>query len=1106
MKKLLSFLLVPLIILGLAALDVKLAARSLLNPRRVQAVLTQLLGPEFSIRRIAYGLDGIQVKGLRVPSRLGTPDGRLLDVERIALAFSKTALLQGQLLPTDICLDSPRITLLRTAAGEWEIAELFKNLSKGDAAQPPAPSPLADWAPALTINNAMLAIADKKIFAPGRTQVFSDVNIRFIPFSQQRFIVEGEANAGVLGHWRLKGEIDSRTGGFRLTVAIPHMRLDRALAEMLNDEVRSSWDNFLPNGSADLTLEIAYAPEISPTPVITAILDCGTPDDDLAVNFKYVNFAYPTRAVAGRVEIRPGGARLIGLECHTAPSTILRVDGGTDGYERDAAVDLRVDVEGMALNDDLKLALDPGAQRAWDLFEPNGLVDGIARIHRPRGFNVPEVDDVTILCRNIHLRFRNFPYALDDCVGEIQFFGKEIHVKHLTGRHGDAEVRLRGDIFDISGDTRWDVHADAVRVPLAEDLRSALHPNLRSLWDEYEPNGTVDLSWHTFREEGIGHPERHDVVIRCRSVGATYRDIPYPLQNITGEIEYAEGSRVELRNLRGERGRTVIGLNGTVELDTASGDTPITPPEAGVEPPAANGHGNGHAVGNGGGGNGHTNGNGNGNGHGNGNRTGWDLTVTATDLALDNTLRYAVSSRLEETWQMFEPAGTVDLIWQSRRPKGLGTKETQYCRAQAKGVLATFREIPYPVPNLQGEIEYTGNTVRISNLRGRNGNEEILIDGSVHLHDEQPPSLDVTIKGSEVPLDAKLIDAVPKELGEILSSVTPSGSVDFALKCARQYAERPAGVEPPPGALPRWASEVHYSANVKFMDCAFDVGLKITDAFGALVIQGNVFEKEHDSLGSATFSQMKLEGKRFADATSQFLFKDHWLNLHDLSANAYKGLLTGNVRMNTESYAFDGACNLAGLDLRSFSRDTFISGKDVSGSLGAEVRFSGLGKDPNQLAAEGKVAIAQGILWDVPIFLNLLSSLNVQRRQDPQTGSVVFSAANGEIRIRSLEFDSDNMAITGKGSMDFDGNMDLLLDTGVSIAMIPEMPIITQIVGTIRKQLFAVEVKGPFKSPSVGARLLPSLGGSSSERKRAPAGPAGPHPAEVSPPPRRGRD
>lgn len=1090
MKKAFSFALVPLIVLGIAAADVKLIARSVLNPRRVEGMLRSLLGTECSIGKIRYGADRIEVKDLRFPSRLGAPEGQLLAVDKISLAFSKLALATGNVLPAEITLDKPCISLLRTATGEWEIAELFKNLSTGALLPKGGTAATAAWAPALTIRNAILTVQDSTLFAPRHAQVFRGVTFKLTPFTPTRYVVEGEADAGALGRWTLKGQIDTQKPSVEITVSAPNLTLDRRLADTLNENIRSSWDNFLPNGQVDLALEITYN-TVKPNDLdYCAVVDCH------GVDFKYVNFPYATRAVSGRVEIRSGGAKMIGLEMRTVaarcrrpdgsldpeqPVTRLRLDGWTDGFEREAAVNLRIDVGDMDLDENLKHALDKDAQRAWELFEPRGLIDGIARITRPHGLNVPEIDDITILTKGIHLRFQNFPYPVENCRGELQFLGKEIHIKHLTGYHGPAEVRLRGDIFDIAGETGWDVTADATGVPLLQDLRAALQPSLRRVWDDYDPSGTADITWRTSRKQGFGQPEEHHVTTRCRGVSACYKEIPYPLANLTGEIEYT-GPQVFLRNLHGERGKTGVTLNGTVLL-----------PNGRV--------GNGSHIG---GGNGNGNG-GSGGGHGGGDaiaeRPGWDLEVNARNLALDDTLRTAVKSRLEETWQMFEPAGTIDLDWKSTREPGVAGRETQWCRATAKGVLATYREIPYPIPRITGQVEYDGTTVTLRNLMGGEGKETVFIDGAVQLLADRPPHVNVTIRGSEVPLDAKLIDAVPKELGDILASVTPSGSVDFVIRCDRAYAERAADNEPPPGANPRFASEILYSANVLLKDSAFDVGLHVSQAQGNLLMQGEVHERQHGSMGTARFTDMKIEGKHFSNVTSQFIFKNHWLNLHDLAASAYDGHLQGNLRVNTENYQFDGILGIAGLDLHKFRQDTFVKEKDVRGTLGADVRLAGVGKDVNQLHADGKLTISEGQLWDVPLFLNLMSSLNVTRRQPFQTGTVKFVAERGEIKIKSLEFESEEVKMTGKGSMDFDGNMDLLLDAGVSVVGVPEVPLLSPLVRAVRKQLFAVEVKGPFKSPSVGARILPSIGGGNKEDKKPGPAPAGTEPR----PPRRDR-
>jgi len=103
-------------------------------------------------------------------------------------------------------------------------------------------------------------------------------------------------------------------------------------------------------------------------------------------------------------------------------------------------------------------------------------------------------------------------------------------------------------------------------VTLGESLRGALGPEMRSVWSHLRPRGRVDVEAHLAKAFGPDEDLKHHVWVTMRDAQATPDIFPYPLEHVTGQMEF-EGGEVCLRGVRARSGLTEFVLDGRIAYD-----------------------------------------------------------------------------------------------------------------------------------------------------------------------------------------------------------------------------------------------------------------------------------------------------------------------------------------------------------------------------------------------------------------------------------------------------------------------------------------------------------------------------------------------------------
>jgi len=401
------------------------------------------------------------------------------------------------------------------------------------------------------------------------------------------------------------GEATVRLGGWathpgprveaRVRVRGTGVRLDEDLRAALSERQRRAYDLYAPSGTADADVDIYRPGEAGARPQVTVHLTLR----DAA--FTYEKFPYPLRGATGEIVIAPGRTEIRNVQGRHGDARLTLAGELVGQPGAPSSLNLRVAGTDVALDDDLKHALPERQRRTLERFHLSGLADFEGTLTRgpaspgkspappgkspaspgksqaPPGKSPaspgrrPETDgrleyDLTIHLKGARMIYEAFPFLAEEVTGEVRLTRDSCRIESLTGFNSGARIEAEGWIDQQPDDYAMDLTLTGHDVTLGESLRGALGPQVRSAWSRLSPRGRVDVRAHLQKAFGPDQKVDHHVWVTMHDAQATLDMFPYPLEHVTGQLEFV-GSDVRLHDLRARTGLTTFILGGRIGYD-----------------------------------------------------------------------------------------------------------------------------------------------------------------------------------------------------------------------------------------------------------------------------------------------------------------------------------------------------------------------------------------------------------------------------------------------------------------------------------------------------------------------------------------------------------
>jgi AsmA-like protein len=339
-----------------------------------------------------------------------------------------------------------------------------------------------------------------------------------------------------------------------LTARVTDLELNRRMMDMLPDALREKWWRFMPTGRINMEAVLDYDGR-QWTPASLTV-DC------LDVAFSYDKFPYRMEQCTG---------------CISLADDVLSVNlvayGGSrpieiTGWLRQplTAPYGRFDVIGKELELDEKLfsAMKEKPQLVIRSLDPRGTIDVEFSIST-EGPGRPPVKNLRVDLNRCRIEYDKFPYPLGNIQGTLIMQSdrpKEDRwtFHDLEGTNDTARVVCsKGSLTSIHGQSVLDLRFTAENVPLEEELRDAMSPNMYRLWNDLKLQGKVKVSDLVVHYESGW--QRPSVSFRATPQGDSTSIepacFPYRLDNLQGTLVYDNG-HVTIDRFHGRHGEAEV--------------------------------------------------------------------------------------------------------------------------------------------------------------------------------------------------------------------------------------------------------------------------------------------------------------------------------------------------------------------------------------------------------------------------------------------------------------------------------------------------------------------------------------------------------------------
>ncbi|MFQ6035204.1 MAG: hypothetical protein ACE5NM_05075 [Sedimentisphaerales bacterium] len=255
--------------------------------------------------------------------------------------------------------------------------------------------------------------------------------------------------------------------------------------------------------------------------------------------------------------------------------------------------------------------------------------------------------------------------------------------------------------------------------------KSGLFTTLQRFFSRYRPAGRFDID---LEASGNFNQLSESTVagrVYCKDVSIRDRKFPYTIEQITGQVDFTGNSAV-LNNLSGKHGDVKVTFNGW------SKDF--------------------------------------------GPNQQYQIQITSDNMALDDALQDALSTKQKELWSAFSPSGLAAIDYHLSRRSQTDKKKTLI--VELLGAEATYRDFPYLLKNLSGKLSLGRDSITVSDVVSQINGGKITFNGKVAQWDTDRPIYYLSIKAHDISFDSTLARKLLAKQSDFYSRFDMTGLVD----------------------------------------------------------------------------------------------------------------------------------------------------------------------------------------------------------------------------------------------------------------------------------------------------------------------------------------
>lgn len=754
---------------------------------------------------------------------------------------------------------------------------------------------------------------------------------------------------------------------------------------------------------------------------------------DMSALFK--GFPYPLEDIRGTIAFGTGGIELREVTARRGKAR-FEISGSASNVEGRRIYDITVNVKDAALDDELRSAIPANFQRVWEALDPTGRSGANVHVYRRSEDETRHVDVHLAMDGHASIQYEKFPYRLSALKGGIHINGRNVRIDSVVGRRGPASCKIDGEIKGV-GTADWSVQltVTGTDLPLDEVLAEAVGQRGRAALKALRAKGAArDFDariWRTGTD-----PLDYRIVANLEDVTFNLEAFPYEVARTSGTVTIRP-ERAIIENLRGVHGEVAVSAIGQVHLG-----------ERGF---------------------------------------GLDVRVEATGVEFDEDLHAALPEKLKKVWAQLSPSGQADMSLSLRR--NLPDCDDDYLFVlRGRDMEIRYSEFPYRFRGVSGEVVARPGEVLLKQLTSKFGQMRGTLDGIFRMG-EDGERAELTVTGTNIPIDADLLAALPGEFAPLAERFDPGGTCDIDLKQLRFFrpnapATRPVGADTPssPARPPtRWTVD----GSVTLRDAAVNLG------FGTKAITGRVagtVERNGSGLGldAEIDLQSVVVGKhRVSDLRGRLVKSptSSVMKLENLEAKAHGGRLAGFALVElTDPLRYKISLLVDGVRLEELffpdGRTASTAPAKMTGLLDGRIELMEQAGDIESRQASGVLRVSRAKLYKLPVILDLLTVVFLALPQDTAftEGEFIYHLRGNNLVFEEIHLRGVTLSLVGSGRMDMKTQELELNFLAGPPGKLPRLAGLgEELLTGILREIMEIEVRGTLTKPETRTKTLGSL-------------------------------
>lgn len=338
-----------------------------------------------------------------------------------------------------------------------------------------------------------------------------------------------------------------------LAAEVRRLDLDRAVRDALPERFKDLWYKYLPAGLIDVDARAAFDGQ-KWTP--EAVVQCEN------VSFSHHKFPYRVEGSRGALRLKDDALdlQLSSQNGDAGVSVTGRIQspfsGGTGWVE--------IRAEGVPLDEKFAAALPERNRAVFRSLGATGACGVFARLWRDKPDEALHQHFIANVNRGT-LRYERFAYPVSEVRGTIEMLDGAWQFREFEGVNRGGRMTLDGTLSTSAAGHEVVLRVAGTNIPLDDELRDALLPNIRGIWNELRPRGAIDFS-----ADVRFVPEDHRVAIALRAeprgdnTSIEPANFPYRLERLSGGIGFADGI-VTFDNVKASHGSARFSSTGSCE-------------------------------------------------------------------------------------------------------------------------------------------------------------------------------------------------------------------------------------------------------------------------------------------------------------------------------------------------------------------------------------------------------------------------------------------------------------------------------------------------------------------------------------------------------------